>query len=328
MSVIVQTDIAAAAARIESFNRTASEDITRTAVVTTSPQLDHATGNRVTLIREDLQVTGSFKVRGAASMMTRIGTRNLRGGVFTLSSGNHGRAIAHVAQQMGVPAHVFAGNNAHPAKIEAMRRLGATVELLDPSIDEATQHAIAEAKTREGWTYIPAYDHADIIAGQGTLAREVYSQVGHTNVVVMVVGGGGLLAGNAIAFKYLTPSAQIFGVEPEIANDVFLSLQRGERVTIDRPATIADAVRSRTPGALTFPIIQANTNGVLLVTEDEIRGAMKFMYDKDRMMMEPSAGAAVAALFRNEMGWRGLHIGVVICGGNIDRETFMSLIQG
>jgi threonine dehydratase len=240
--------------------------------VLTSRLFNQAAGLECFFKCENFQRGGAFKIRGAANFLRSMPAEDLPRGVVAFSSGNHAQAVAIAAAELGSHATIAMPTDAPPAKLAATRAYGATVVPYDRLRDD--REALGRRLAAEtGGTLVPPFDHEWIIAGQGTVALELLEEVPDLDAIVVCIGGGGLIAGCATAAKGLNPSVRIFGVEPEVANDTWLSMRAGERVEIPPPDTIADGLRPTRPGALTFPIIQRLVEDVLLVTEEEIRQA-------------------------------------------------------
>jgi len=292
--------------------------------VLTSRTFDSQAGVQAFFKCENLQRGGAFKIRGASNFIYSILERERGRGVVTYSSGNHAQAVAIAAYSVGIPATIVMPEDAPRSKMEATRGYGARIVTYDRLRDdrEAIGRRIA---TESGATIVPPYDHPWTIAGQGTLALELLEQVSELEAIVVCIGGGGMLAGCSIAAHALRPGIRVFGVEPEDANDTFLSIEQGERVSIPPPQTIADGLRASTPGALTFPIIQKHVEEVVLVTDDEIRAAMKFFLTRMKLVVEPSGAVPAAALMHGKLPRDLKRVGVIISGGNVDLEFLGTL---
>jgi threonine dehydratase len=296
----------------------------RTPVVT-SRTLDERTGASAFLKCENLQRGGAFKFRGAYNRIASLSAEQRGRGVVAFSSGNHAQGIALAARELGVPATIVMPSDAPLSKLAATRGYGARVVTYDRATED--RDAIAKGLAREsGATLVPPYDDADIIAGQGTVALELLRDVPDLDVLLVCTGGGGLTAGCAIAAVELRPRIAIYGVEPEAGDDFVRSLARGERVTIAVPDTIADGQRTTSPGVLTFPIVQRLCAGVLTVSDGEIRAAVRFAFERLKLVMEPSGATALAALLHDKLPVRGKRVGVIVSGGNVDPATFAEIL--
>ncbi len=292
----------------------------------TSSHLNHLTANHLYFKCENFQRVGAFKFRGAYNAVAQLSVEEKKRGVVAFSSGNHAQGVALAAALLNVPAKIVMPIDAPPAKLAATRSYGAEVVLYDRY--QQDRAAIAkEIQAREGRVLIPPFDHPHVIAGQGTAALEFYEQAPQLEVLLAPVGGGGLISGCAIALHHLSPNAEVFGAEAESANDTFLSLQHNERVTIPVPKTIADGMQVTSPGEMTFQIMRERLAGVLLVTEEEIKRAMLLVLERMKILIEPTAAAPVAAALKNERGWRGRHIGIIVSGGNVGWDTLKSCLE-
>ena len=309
-------DVQAAAQRIQGIAR-------RTPVLT-SRTFDALTGVEAFFKCENFQPGGAFKIRGGANAVLAIPEVDRPRGVVAFSSGNHAQAVAIAARHCGVPATIVMPDDAPASKVEATRGYGARVVVHDRMKEDRI--AIGKAIAAEtGATLIPPFDHRDVMAGQGTTALEFLDEVPGLDALVVCMSGGGLIAGCSVAAKHLRPSIRIFGVEPADGNDIYLSLKAGHRVTIPPPRTIADGLRVTSPGELTFPIIQELVEDVVLVSDDEIRAAMKFALLRMKIVIEPSGAAAMAAVMHGKTPLRSGKIGIIVSGGNVDYEMLASL---
>jgi threonine dehydratase len=304
-------DVRAAAQRIR--------PLARQTPVMTSAGFDAEAGTRAFFKCENLQRGGAFKIRGAANLILSLTPAQIANGVVAYSSGNHAQATAIAAQHVGAQATIVMPEDAPRSKMVATRARGARIVTYNRFTE--SREAIAASLLKDGGaTLVPPFDHPMIMAGQGTAALELFTQTGPLDAIITPVGGGGLLSGCATIARAIDPKIRIFGAEPAGANDTFLSLQAGERVAVPHPDTIADGLRAPKPGELTFPILQSLVERVVLVTEDEIRAAVKFLLLRLKILVEPSGAVpAAAVLFRKlppEIG----SVGVVLSGGNVDFE--------
>jgi threo-3-hydroxy-L-aspartate ammonia-lyase len=291
----------------------------------TSRTLDALTGAQVFLKCENLQRMGAFKFRGAYNRLVQLDERARRAGVVAFSSGNHAQGVALAAQLLGIPATIVMPSDAPAAKLAATRGYGPEIVLYERATMNRAEIAAGIARER-GATLVPPYDDPAIIAGQGTTALELLEDTGPLDALFVCTGGGGLLSGCALAATALAPGIAVWGVEPEAGDDWVRSLARGERVTIPVPDTIADGMQTQAPGELTFPIVQALCAGVVTVSDEEIVGAMRFAFERLKLVIEPSGAAALAAVMTAKAAVRGKRVGVTISGGNVDRSTFAQLI--
>ncbi len=274
---------------------------------------------------ENLQRSGSFKLRGAYNKISSLSPQQRRAGVVAFSSGNHARAVATAAKLLNLHAKIVMPQDAPQVKVEATRALGAEIVLYDRYTQNREEIARKICED-EGRTLVPPFDDPLIIAGQGTVALELYEQLGEFDIVVAPIGGGGLISGIATALAELRPQVKIFGAEAEAANDTYLSLQKGQRVEIPVPRTIADGMQVTAPGRLTFPIIQKYVTEVLLVSEQEIVDAMAFVADSVRQVIEPTPAVAVAAARKLAQRFPQAQMVILLSGGNIDLPRYRKLL--
>jgi threonine dehydratase len=304
-------DIEQAAERIKSIAQ-------RTPVMT-SHAFNEKSGVDAVFKCENFQKGGAFKIRGAANFLYSIPQADLPRGVVAYSSGNHAQAVAIAAKSVGAPATLVMPEDAPRAKLEATRAQGPRIVIYDRFKED--RGAIgAKISAETGATLVPPYDHPWTMAGQGTVALELLEQAPDLDALVVCVGGGGLIAGCAIAAKHIKPSIRIFGVEPADANDTYLSFAAGKRVEIAAPGTIADGLRAQSPGALTFPVIQKYVEQIVLVSDEEIRATVKFLLTRMKILVEPSGAVSAAAAMFGKLP-KGLgRVGIVVSGGNVDFE--------
>ncbi|MDE3164611.1 MAG: threonine/serine dehydratase [Acidobacteriota bacterium] len=306
-------DVRAAADRIRPLAR-------RTPVFT-SAGFDSEAGVKAFFKCENLQRGGAFKIRGAANLVLSQPPEALARGVVAYSSGNHAQATAIAARHVGVGATIVMPEDAPRSKMEATRARGARIVTYNRFTE--SREAIARDILKEtGATLVPPFDHPLIMAGQGTAAMELLADHGPLDALIAPVGGGGLLSGCATIARAMNPAIRIFGAEPERANDTYLSMQAGERVTV-HPDTIADGLRAPKPGELTFPVIRALAEGILLVTEEEIRAAAKFLLLRLKILVEPSGAVPAAAVLFRKLPPGIRSVGIVLSGGNVDFEDLV-----
>jgi threonine dehydratase len=306
--MVTLEDIQAAARRIE--------PIAHRTPVLTSHLIDREAGLSAFFKCENLQRGGAFKIRGAANFLFSIPASEIGRGVVGFSSGNHAQAVAIAAAHLGTKATLVMPSDAPQSKVEATKSYGATIVSYDRLRDdrEAIGRKIAE---ESGATLVPPFDHEWIVAGTGTVVLELLEQAPELDALVVCIGGGGLLAGSLIAAKALRPDIRVFGVEPELGNDFYLSRKAGTRVEIPPPQTIADGLRTPKPGAITFPIVNELVEDILLVTEDEILGAMEFIKTRMKLVVEPSGAVSAAAVLSHKLPPGIKRAGVILSGGNI-----------
>jgi threonine dehydratase len=291
----------------------------------TSATLDARTGATVFAKAENLQRMGAFKFRGAYNRIVQLAERERAAGVVAYSSGNHAQGVALAARLLGLRATIVMPADSPAAKQAATRGYGAEVVLYDRWTEDRAAIARGIAEER-GAVLVPPFDDPRIIAGQGTAALELIEDVGALDVLLVPLSGGGLLAGSALAATGLAPGIAVYGVEPAAGDDWVRSLAAGERVTIPVPDTIADGLQTTAPGELTFPIVRALCAGVVTVSDDELCAAMRFAFERMKLVVEPSGAAALAALLNGRVEARGKRVGLILSGGNVDPATFARLI--
>ena len=282
--------------------------------VMTSQTLDQQVGKQVFLKCENFQKVGAFKFRGAFNAIAQLSPAARNRGVITYSSGNHAQAVALVGRLLGIQTTIVMPQNAPLAKRAATVGYGANVVLYDPL--KTTREAKA-ATLQNDQTLIPPFDHADVIAGQGTVALELFGQVEHLDVLLIPCGGGGLLSGSAIAMKHLCPTCRVIGVEPALADDAARSFRTGQLQTVENPQTIADGVRTRSLGQLTLPLILTYVDEMATVSEAAIKAAVRFLFYRLKLVVEPAGVLGLAALLSRQVAVEG-RVGVILSGGNID----------
>jgi len=293
--------------------------------VLTSRTVNEEFGAEVFFKCENMQRMGAFKFRGGYNALARFSPEQRRAGVVAFSSGNHAQAIALSARLLEMPATIIMPEDAPAAKVAATRGYGATVVTYDRYTEDREQIGRALAE-RDGLTLIPPYDHADVIAGQGTAAKELFDEVGPLDAFFVCLGGGGLLSGSALATRALSPGCLLYGVEPEAGNDGQQSFRTGQIVHIDTPRTIADGAQTQHLGQLTFPIIQRDVDDILTVSDDELVACMRFFAERMKIVVEPTGCLGFAAARKMKDSLRGKRIGVLVSGGNIDLARFASLV--
>jgi len=315
--VIDFADIQTAAARLVG--------VTHRTPIITSRTLNRLVGAEVFLKAENLQRTGSFKLRGAYNAIAGLVAADRDKGVVAYSSGNHGQAVAYSAAVFGVQASIVMPTDAPDVKKAAVTGYGATIIEYDRANED--RNAIASSiATRSGATLIPPFDDQNVMAGQGTCGLELHEDAGPLDIVLVCTGGGGLLAGCATAFAELDPHTAVYGVEPEASNDTQLSMEAGHVLSIDQPVTIADGQALTAPGELTFSVNKRLAAGIVTVSDTEIVDSMRFVFDRLRLVVEPSGASALAALLAGRIDVAGRRVGVTLSGGNVDRAIFSKLL--
>jgi threo-3-hydroxy-L-aspartate ammonia-lyase len=294
--------------------------------VFTSRTLDERTGARVHVKAESLQRGGAFKFRGAYNKISSLDEDALRRGVLAYSSGNHAQAVAIAAGLLGSHATIVMPEDAPPAKLDATRGYGAEVVSYD-RWTESREEIGARLAEERGLELVRPYDDPLVMAGQGTAALELLQDAGPLDLLVVPVGGGGLVAGCSTAAKALHPGIHVVGVEPEAGDDTRRSLAAGERVRIDVPRTIADGLQAPEPGELTFEVNRRRVDEIVTVSDDEIVEAMAFLFDRLKLVSEPSGAVGAAALLSGKLDARSRSAGVVLSGGNVGAARFAELVS-
>jgi threonine dehydratase len=319
LSLPTHDDVVAASARIAGHAH-------RTPVLT-SRTADAELGARLFFKCENFQRMGAFKFRGAFNALARFDERQRRAGVVAYSSGNHAQAVSLAASLLGMPAVIVMPHDAPAAKVAATKGYGGEVIVYDRYREDREAIGSRIASER-GMTLVPPYDHPDVIAGQGTAAKELIEEVGELDALFVCLGGGGLLSGSALAAKALSPQCRLYGVEPEAGNDGQQSLRRGEIVHIETPQTIADGAQTQHLGHLTFEIIRRDVDDILTANDAELVECMRFFATRMKMIVEPTGCLGFAAARRLSRLVAGRRVGVIVSGGNVDLERFSALVMG
>jgi threonine dehydratase len=316
---VAWNDIEAARRRIAPFAR-------RTPIHT-SRLLDAACGASVFLKCENFQRTGSFKFRGAVNAVAALAPSQRARGVVADSSGNHAQALALAARLHQIPATLVMPKSASPAKVEATRAYGASVAFCAPT-HEGRRDAVERLVRETTAVYVSPHDNPFVIAGQGTAACELLEEMQDLDLILAPVGGGGLLSGTLLAARHMAPQVRVVGSEPAEADDAARSLRTGERITDFVPRTMADGLR--TPlGELAFDILRgAHLDDIVLVSEDEILTTMRFIWERAKLVIEPSAAVALAPLLFGKLDVAGQRVGVILSGGNVDLAPFFDTVKG
>ncbi|MGI4776808.1 MAG: threo-3-hydroxy-L-aspartate ammonia-lyase [Janthinobacterium lividum] len=315
------SDVVDAAARIEGHAH-------RTPVLR-SATADHRWGAQFFFKCENLQRMGAFKFRGAFNALAKFDAAQKKAGAIAFSSGNHAQAVALSARLLGMPAVIVMPLDAPAAKLAATREYGAEVIQYDRFTEdrEAVTRKIADER---GMTLIPPYDHPDVIAGQGTAARELFEETGPLDALYVCLGGGGLTSGSALSARALSPQAKVFGVEPEAGNDGQQSLRAGRIVHIETPRTIADGAQTQHLGEYTFAIIRRDVDDIVTVSDRQLVDGMRFFAERMKMVVEPTGCLAFAAACAaaEAGGLQGRRVGVIVSGGNVDLARYAALLAG
>ncbi len=286
--------------------------------VLSSRIINEAAGVELYFKCEGFQKTGSFKARGASNAVLSLADAKAEQGVATHSSGNHGQALAWAAQGRGIPAYIVMPENAPIVKVAAVRNYGAEVIFCTPNL-AARESGLAQVQKRTGASFVPPYNHPDIIAGQSTAAQELFEEKPELDALFCPVGGGGLLAGSALAAHYFAERCRVYAGEPAQADDAFRSFYGGKLISEHEPNTIADGLRT-TLGPLNFEIIKELVTDIFLVEEEEIVAAMKMIYQYLKIVIEPSCAVPLAAILKNKDRFSGQKIGLILSGANVDLE--------
>ena len=294
--------------------------------VMTSRTLDAMVGAQIFLKCENLQRMGAFKFRGAYNALSALPMEARSKGVVAYSSGNHAQAVALSARLLGMPATIVMPSNAPKSKLDATEGYGARVVRYDPAEDK--REVVAQQIVREtGATLIPPFDHADVIAGQGTAAAELIDETGPLDALLVCCGGGGLLTGSAIAAHAMSPGCRVIGVEPELGDDMTRSFQTKTRQQLQKvPATIADGARTMAPGRLTFPLLLQHVDDMVTVSDTDLARAVRFALLRLKLVIEPSGALGLAAMMSGKAGVTG-RVGIIISGGNVDAEMLRWILM-
>jgi threonine dehydratase len=306
---VTYADVAAAHERIKPFAK-------RTPVLTSST-VDAITGAKVHFKCENFQRMGAFKFRGAYNALSQLSPEQKRKGVIAFSSGNHAQAVALSGKLLGVRATIVMPTDAPKVKLEATRGYGAEVVMYNAS-NEDRQKIAERLASERGLTVIPPFDHPHILAGQGTAAKELIEETGPLDILMVPCGGGGLLSGCSIAAKHLSPKCRVIGVEPAAGDDGLRAFRSGKLETIKLPDTIADGARTTSLGMITFALIRKHVDDFLTVTDEELLQWMFFLWERMKIVVEPTGALAASALLQGKIDAKGKKVGVVISGGNVD----------
>jgi threonine dehydratase len=316
--MVTYEDVVAAAERLG--------DVAHRTPVATSRTLDAAIEGSAFLKCENLQRTGSFKFRGAYNAISRLAPGDRARGVLTFSSGNHAQAVALAGRLLGVRTTVVMPGTAPAAKRRATEAYGARVVGYDAATEDREEVA-RRLQAESGAVVIPPYDHADVIAGQGTAAKELFEQTGSLDVLLVPCGGGGLLSGSALAARRLSPGCRVIGVEPELADDANRSFRTGTLHTVRNPPTVADGARTPSLGRLTFPLVRANVDDMVTVSDADLVHTMRFLWERMKLVVEPTGALGLAAAYRGRVPVAGKRVGAVLSGGNVDLAAALDLFR-
>ncbi len=302
------------------------EGIANKTPVLTSRTIDALSGTTGFFKCENFQRIGAFKFRGAYNALSLLSEEERSKGVITYSSGNHAQAVALAGKLLNCPATIVMPEDAPAVKLEATKGYGAKIVLYNKS--EITREALAaKIATERSLTIIPPYDHPNVISGQGTVAAELLEETGHLDVLLVCCGGGGLLSGCAVATKALHPTCEVVGVEPTLADDATRSFHSGILQHVHNPETIADGARTPSLGKYTFPIVMQNADDMITVSEDAIRKAMFFVWERMKIVVEPTGALAVAGLLTSSERFKNKRVGIILSGGNVDLKKMGKIFQ-
>jgi threonine dehydratase len=298
------------------FTQDAIKTMIHRTPVLTNQYLNELVGGSIYFKCENFQKVGAFKMRGAASASLRLNTDTMKNGIATHSSGNHAQAVARAAKVLGIPAYIVMPKNAPEIKVEGTRSYGAEIIFCEPT-QNARETSLAKVVSKTGAHFIHPYDNYDVIAGQASAALELLEDFPSLDIVMAPVGGGGLLSGTALAVHYLNPNIIVLGAEPKRVDDAYRSLKSGQIEQNQRTDTIADGLRT-TLGELTLDIIKRHVTEILTAEEDEIIQAMRLIWERMKIIIEPSCAVPLATILANKETFRGKKTGVILTGGNVD----------
>jgi len=310
-------DVEAAAARLEG--------VAHRTPVATSSQFDALAGCRAYFKCENLQRMGAFKFRGAYNALARLDAPARARGVVAFSSGNHAQAVALAGRLLGIRATIVMPADAPAVKVAATRGYGADVVLYDRAAGESREE-VAERISREtGAAVIPPFDHPDVVAGQGTAAKELIEDVGALDYLFVCCGGAGLLSGCAVAASHLSPGIRVVGVEPAAGDDAARSFRSRTLQRVDNPVTIADGARTASMGAITFPLVLRHVHDIVTVTDAQLVEAMRFLWERMKLVVEPTGALATAGVLSGAIDVRDRRVGIILSGGNVDLKAMADL---
>jgi threonine dehydratase len=315
---VTYDDVAAAAARLEG--------VAHRTPVATSSQFDALTGAQAFFKCENLQRMGAFKFRGAYNALSQLEGDARKRGVVAFSSGNHAQAVALAGRLLGIPAVIVMPADAPAVKVAATRGYGAEVVFYDRAAGHDRDQVARRIAGEKGATLIPPFDHAHVIAGQGTAAKELLEDVGPLDDLFVCCGGAGLLSGCAIAAHHLSPGIRVIGVEPAAGDDVARSFRTKTLQRVENPQTIADGARTQSAGAITFPLVLKHVQDVITVTDGELVDAMRFLWERMKLVVEPTGALAAAGVMSGPVDVRNRRVGIIISGGNVDLKAAAALL--
>jgi len=300
---------------IEKAHQRISDHIHNTTILT-SDSLNNELGSNLFFKCENFQKTGSFKIRGATNSILQLNDKEIKNGIITTSSGNHGAAVAFIANKIGASSKIIMPNNTPKNKIENVERYGGEIFYCEPNI-KSREYTLEKMVQKSGGSIIHPYNDEKIIAGQGTAAKELIEKVPDLDAIICPVSGGGLLSGTLLAAKNLKPDIKVFGAEPENADDTYRSVLKNKIMSNKTTDTIADGLRAQV-GTITFPIIKENVDKILLVSEEMIISSMYMIWQRLKIIVEPSCSIVLAALMINSKRFLNKKVGLILTGGNYD----------
>ena len=310
-------DIEAAASRLEG--------VAHRTPVATSRQFDALAGCTAFFKCENLQRMGAFKFRGAYNALSRLDPAQRAAGVVAFSSGNHAQAVALAGSLLGIPATIVMPADAPAVKVAATRGYGAEVVFYDRAAGQGREEVAGRISREKGATLIPPFDHRDVIAGQGTAAKELIEDAGPLDYLFVPCGGAGLLSGSAVAASRLSPAARVVGVEPAAGDDGARSLRTRTLQRVANPVTIADGARTESLGALTFPLVLRYVHDIVTATDPQLVEAMRFLWERMKLVVEPTGALATAGVLSGPIDVRGQRVGIILSGGNVDLKAMATL---
>jgi len=314
---VTYDDVAAAAARLEG--------VAHRTPVATSRLFDELTGAQAFFKCENLQRMGAFKFRGAYNALSQLDADERRRGVVAFSSGNHAQAVALAGQLLGVPRVIVMPADAPAVKVAGTRAYGAEVVFYDRAAGQSREDVAATIARERGSVLVPPFDHAHVIAGQGTAAKELIEDIGALDDLYVPTGGAGLLSGSAIAATHLSPGIRVIGVEPAGGDDAARSFRTRTLQRVEDPQTIADGARTQSLGSLTFPLVLRHVSDIITVTDGEIVQAMRFLWERMKLVVEPTGALAVAGVMSGAIPVRDRRVGIILSGGNVDLKAAAAL---
>ena len=314
---VTYADIEAAARRLEG--------VAHRTPVATSRSFDELAGCHAFFKCENLQRMGAFKFRGAYNALSLLSPEERKRGVVAFSSGNHAQAVALAGRLLGIPTTIVMPADAPAVKVAATRGYGAEVALYDRARGENREDVAARIAAQKGSSVVPPFDHAAVIAGQGTAAKELVEDAGPLDYLFVCTGGAGLLSGCAIAAQHLSPGVRVIGVEPAAGDDAARSFRTKQLVHIDIPQTIADGARTQALGKLTFPLVLRHVDDIITVTDAQLVEAMRFLWERMKLVVEPTGALATAGVLGGAIDVRGKRVGIILSGGNVDLKAMAAL---